>query len=417
MRFFTFFIAILFCLRIQAQIPQNGLVAYYSCDNCEVMTNVTNPILLDDSGNNSNGIISGNPSCECGVSGNAIKLDGFDDHVIFLGTINNYFDKRDFSLSFYFKPTDHSSTKDIFSRRVACDNQHAFSVRYTPAASLVTAELIENASKTGTVSSQIEFGNCWHHMVITRQGNRTVLYLNGVKKQTTAAVSRVDLENNVIFSIANSPCLGLTDTPFAGLLDEIRVYDRALDEDEVERLYLGPDKIVGNRNIQIYLGDSAELTTTSSCATDFKWEPDLEINQTNTPEVIISPTESRAYRVSFIDTDNGCVAFDSINVIVIDPDDLDCAKIFLPKAFTPDEKGPEKNNTYGISNPIAIEELISFEIFDRWGNRVFLTNDAFETWDGSYKGKPINPGVLLYRVRFKCGGEEIVDVGSLSIIR
>ena len=417
MRFYTLFIATFFCLSLQAQIPQNGLVAYYSCDNCEAMTDATNPILLDDSGNNSNGIISGNPTCECGVSGNAIKLDGFDDHVIFLGTINNFFDKRDFSLSFYFKATDQTSTKDIFSRRTACDNDHAFSVRYSPMSSLVTAELIENPSKTGTVSSQIEFGTCWQHVVVTRQGNRTVLYLNGIKKQTTTAVSRVDIENNVIFSIANSPCLGLTDQPFAGLLDEIRVYDRALDEDEVEGLYFGPDKIQGDKNIQVYLGNSAELTTSASCATDFKWEPDIEINQTDSPDVIITPTESRTYRVSFIDVANGCVAFDSVSVIVIDPDDLDCARVFLPKAFTPDGKGPERNNTYGISNPIAVEELISFEIFDRWGNRVFFTVDAFETWDGTYQGEPINPGVLLYRVRFKCEGEEIVDVGSLSIIR
>ncbi|MFK8102112.1 MAG: LamG-like jellyroll fold domain-containing protein [Saprospiraceae bacterium] len=417
MRFFTFLIALFACVHLSAQIPQNGLVAYYSCDNCDAMTDMDNPLLIDDSGNNSNGIISGNPTCECGVLGNAIKLDGFDDHVIFLGTINNFFDKRDFSLSFYFKPTDQSSTKDIFSRRTACDNEQVFAVRYTPMSSLVTAELIENPSKTGTVSSQIEFGTCWQHVVVTRQGNRTVLYLNGEKKQTTTAVSRVDIENNVIFSIANSPCLGLTDSPFAGLLDEIRVYDRALDENEVEGLYFGPDKIAEDKNIQVYLGNTAELATTSSCATQFKWEPDIEINQTDAPTAIISPTESRTYRVSFIDVENGCVAFDSVTVTVIDPDDLDCAQIFLPKAFTPDEKGPEENNTYGISNPIAIEELISFEIFDRWGNRVFLTTDAYETWDGSYKGQPMNPGVLLYRVRFKCGDEELVDVGSLSIIR
>ena len=89
--------------------------------------------------------------------------------------------------------------------------------------------------------------------------------------------------------------------------------------------------------------------------------------------------------------------------------------MYLPKAFTPNGDGI--NDSYGISNPFAVRELISFEIYDRWGGRVFSTDNPFETWDGTSKGQYLNPGVLLYRVRFRCDDEEIIDVGSLSIIR
>ena len=62
-------------------------------------------------------------------------------------------------------------------------------------------------------------------------------------------------------------------------------------------------------------------------------------------------------------------------------------------------------------------KLITFEIFDRWGGRIFTTTNPLEKWDGSFNGKEINPGVLLYRVRYLCGQEEKVDTGSLTLIR
>jgi len=121
------------------------------------------------------------------------------------------------------------------------------------------------------------------------------------------------------------------------------------------------------------------------------------------------------YNVEFTNNVLGCLTLDSIRIIVIDPADLDCGKVFMPNAFTPNNDG--RNDTYGISNPYAISDLVSFEIFDRWGGRVFLATDPMEQWDGNFKGEPMNPGVLLYKVIFRCDGEEIVDVGSLSILR
>ena len=106
---------------------------------------------------------------------------------------------------------------------------------------------------------------------------------------------------------------------------------------------------------------------------------------------------------------------DSIRITIVDPDQLDCTIIYLPKAFTPNGDG--LNDFFQISNPNAIDNLLSFEIFDRWGSKVFSTNNSFEGWDGSFKNERMNPGVLLYRVRHLCKGEERVDVGSFSIIR
>lgn len=89
-------------------------------------------------------------------------------------------------------------------------------------------------------------------------------------------------------------------------------------------------------------------------------------------------------------------------------------QVFVPNAFTPNGDG--RNEIYRISNPFAID-LISFEIYDRWGSRVFATENALDGWDGNFKGQQMNPGVLLYRIRFRCDGQEEIAFGSFTLIR
>ncbi|MEO0338295.1 MAG: gliding motility-associated C-terminal domain-containing protein, partial [Bacteroidota bacterium] len=105
----------------------------------------------------------------------------------------------------------------------------------------------------------------------------------------------------------------------------------------------------------------------------------------------------------------------SIRITVVDPNTLDCSQAYLPTAFTPNDDG--LNDTYGLSNPFAIQNLLSFEIFDRWGSRVFASVDPFQRWDGSFKNQELNPGVFRYKVRFVCNGEELENFGTLMLMR
>lgn len=60
-------------LSVSADASLNeGLVAYWSFDNCNV---------TDKSGNGYNGIIYGNPACVEGMRGKAFQFDGFDDYM------------------------------------------------------------------------------------------------------------------------------------------------------------------------------------------------------------------------------------------------------------------------------------------------------------------------------------------------
>ncbi|MEL6863852.1 MAG: LamG-like jellyroll fold domain-containing protein [Bacteroidota bacterium] len=389
--------------------PTRGLAAYYSFDGCPFPDNQID----DESGNGSNGQTIGDPACGCGVRGDAIFMDGIDDRIVFLGTVNNQFNKKDFSISLYVKPTNYISTMDLISKRVDCDEVNAFGINLQPGSNQVGVTFSENSSKRASVATNLDFDRCWHHIVFIRRGARSLLYLNGTLREVSDAVSRVDINNTVILGISNSPCLSSTETPFQGYIDEIRIYERALESEEVQELYLGPDEILTN-DTTIFLGQQVNLVIDEECTKTYSWFPDDGLDNPTVPNPVSSAEETITYLVSISD-DEACIATDSVRVTVIDPNDLNCNEIFLPKAFTPNSDG--LNDFYGISNPYAIQDLISLEIFDRWGSRVFFTDNPFDTWDGNFKGDPLNPGVLLYRVRFLCDGEEQVDVGSLSIIR
>ena len=155
----------------------------------------------------------------------------------------------------------------------------------------------------------------------------------------------------------------------------------------------------------------------STCGTDFLWTPQDNVFNPDEVEPSIEPLDpgDYTYYLQISDQVSTCVATDSIMIRVIDPNDLDCSEVYLPKAFTPNNDG--LNDTYGISNPFAVPELLSFEIYDRWGGQVFYTEDVFEHWDGTFRGQKVNPGVMLWRVRYVCEGEEKESAGNLTILR
>jgi gliding motility-associated-like protein len=72
-------------------------------------------------------------------------------------------------------------------------------------------------------------------------------------------------------------------------------------------------------------------------------------------------------------------------------------RFWIPNAFTPDDNG--RNDAFG---PVCMGTfLYVFEIFDRWGMRIFLAKDPEEKWNGDYKGMPCKQDIYTWRVSFR----------------
>ena len=57
-------------------------------------------------------------------------------------------------------------------------------------------------------------------------------------------------------------------------------------------------------------------------------------------------------------------------------------------------------------------------IYNRWGEKVFETNDINGTWDGFYKGKPQPAETYGYYYRIRCLNEQVKEKkGNVTLLR
>ena len=207
----------------------DGLVAYYNFNECDAR---------DLSGKGSDGKLFGNVTCWCGIEDDGLLLDGVDDYLEFHGIINRYFTTSDFTLSFFIR-TDQYSLFDqsLFSKREGCGEDHVLDFFLNRNKRLVDMKVQENEYKGyRDISPSIEEGG-WYHITLVREGQEAHTYVNGVLQKSVKRCSGVDLSNNAVLSFSNSPCLGGRNQRFKGILDEVRVYDRPLSEEEVQAIY------------------------------------------------------------------------------------------------------------------------------------------------------------------------------------
>jgi gliding motility-associated-like protein len=407
MRFITLFILLSINCAVFAQNLQEGLVCYYSFDGYPI---------VDKSGNGNKAIIATDSTLGCGVEGNAMRFDGRTDLFVVGPASFDNFKTGPFSVSFYFKASNQvgNSTLDIISKRKNCTTDSAFAIRYTPSTNQISVEVSENTKIRNVIIQRLDFGRCWQHIVVVRDYNKLTLYVNGRAVQTNLASRRVNITSDAPLSIARSPCLQTTDRKFAGYLDEFRVYDRPLSETEVGMLYSAPDRIA-NRDTIMFLGSSIKTKVTRTCAGDFTWSPREDVSNYRVDTTTITPKAGGIFKYVLTMKEAQCTALDTLEVKVIDPKTLDCGRIFLPNAFTPNGDG--LNNEFFISNPYAIEQLDVFEIFDSWGSKMFTTTDKFQKWDGKFNGKEVNPGVYVWKARFRCHDQVMSDFGSVTLLK
>jgi gliding motility-associated-like protein len=86
----------------------------------------------------------------------------------------------------------------------------------------------------------------------------------------------------------------------------------------------------------------------------------------------------------------------------------------MPNAFTPNGDGV--NDVFRIP-PRTSFSLKEFSVFDRWGNRVFSTQNINEGWDGTLKGVWLNEGIYVYVIKGSNDKGEVVLKGQVALIR
>lgn len=73
-------------------------------------------------------------------------------------------------------------------------------------------------------------------------------------------------------------------------------------------------------------------------------------------------------------------------------------QIYFPNAFTPNNDG--KNDFFKILNAYNLSDY-NLSVYNRYGEKIFETNDYLKGWDGYYKYQKAEPGVYVWKCIFK----------------
>ena len=201
--------------------PTSALVAHFTFDETDA-TQVT-----DLSGRGNHGVISGAQRVG-GVSGGALQFDGVNDWVT-IADAPSLDIVASFTLEAWVKPGAGGGYRTVVLKEAtgfAPYELYANSDVSQPAAFFTTASGAVR-SVTGTTALPT---NSWTHLAATYDGANMRLYVNGSLVRTVARTGSPGASNGPLRIGGNQVWGGEF---FAGAIDEVRVYNRALTATEV----------------------------------------------------------------------------------------------------------------------------------------------------------------------------------------
>jgi gliding motility-associated-like protein len=133
----------------------------------------------------------------------------------------------------------------------------------------------------------------------------------------------------------------------------------------------------------------------------------------NTGETTVDINVYKGGSYDVIISDEICSISDTVVIKAYCPPSL-----YIPNAFTPN--GDDMNNTFFAKS----RNIVGFNIliFDRWGMLIFESDNVFQHWDGTFKGRPVQQDVYVWKICYSYYNIEgpLVEknrIGTVTVIR
>jgi MYXO-CTERM domain-containing protein len=202
----------------------DGLVAYFPFDG-----NAN-----DSSGNGNHGTAVGGVTFEVGVFNSAARFDGSTGYIFANSSVGNL--GSDATIAFWFKPTNAAFEN---SARIFEKDNRAYWVFLASSTGLSVA--LRGINSYGdpqtlvTVGSPGQFTLGWSQITMRKSGATMDIFINGsLASSVTTPVTSITTDAPLYFGKSY-----YWDTAYyAGLLDDARIYNRALSNDEIGQLSL-----------------------------------------------------------------------------------------------------------------------------------------------------------------------------------
>jgi gliding motility-associated-like protein len=176
--------------------------------------------------------------------------------------------------------------------------------------------------------------------------------------------------------------------------------------------YLLPGAVVAKASeYNVPVGATVTLSGQPSGLVSYNWSP---------PTDVTNPTMQSTKSTIEANTLFTLTGFDGVcklsDTVLVKAYTFICEEphVFVPNAFSPN--GDNENDILYVRGQM-IEGLL-FRVFNRWGEMVFESTDRMIGWDGTFRGKPMDPDVYDYYLKAICiDGEESIIKGNITLMR
>jgi hypothetical protein len=169
--------------------------------------------------------------------------------------------------------------------------------------------------------------------------------------------------------------------------------------ESVPTAFTGPDT-------SMFFGNTYQLTAGGGAT--YSWSPATGLTATDIADPIASPSVTTTYTCSIADS-SGCTALRQVTVTILHSNNY-----FVPNAFSPNGDG---RNDFLFLRGNNLRKF-RFSVFDRWGEKMFETEDASIGWNGTFKGKDVVTGVYTWVVTIVYDdANSLTETGTTTLLR
>jgi gliding motility-associated-like protein len=163
-------------------------------------------------------------------------------------------------------------------------------------------------------------------------------------------------------------------------------------------------------------GSVVQLQATGSTdVVDWSWKPADYLSCTHCADPLSTPRQPVTYTLTGT-TGFGCSDSAKMTIHLV----CDEGKVFIPNTFTPNGDG---TNDLFYPRGRGVKTVLYFRIFDRYGQLIFertnfSLNDKAAGWDGTYKGRKLDPAVFVYSTAMICDNNQLFKLsGNITLLR
>ena len=226
-----------YIIRINSGASLNeGMVGYWKMD--ELSWNGTSGEVKDWSGANNNGTAVGGATTTVGKFGNGGSFDRTDNNVSIANKSNLVLSGIPFTVSAWIYPNITGQSQSILGKGdgvTATSSEYILQYNLTAADTKKISLYLNGAWRTSNNGNVII--NQWSHVTAVFDGTNVSFYFNGVLDSSVSGTGAY--ATNIAYDLylgrqgSSAPVSNL----FSGTIDEVRIYNRALDSNEITALY------------------------------------------------------------------------------------------------------------------------------------------------------------------------------------